>query len=238
MAKDKLKRFKENLSFENFVQPEFDEIFNRDHRLKGKWSEEFFKNDNPIILELGCGKGEYTVNLGELYPNKNFIGIDIKGARMWRGAKTATENEMNNVGFIRTRIEFINSFFAENEVSEIWITFPDPQLRKRRIKKRLTSPLFLDYYARLLKPDGYIHLKTDSKHLHDYTKAVAEANSLPIECAIEDVYGQSCVDEVLSIQTFYESHYLKKGKKITYLRFSLNDRKEFVEPEFAPDLVL
>ena len=162
MGKDKLRRFRENLTFECFVQPEFDEVFHRDHPLKGNWNRDFFRNDNPIVLELGCGKGEYTVALAQRDPQRNYIGIDIKGARMWRGAKTATDRRMHNVGFLRTRIEFIDALFAENEVSEIWITFPDPQLKTRRAKKRLTSPLYLACYARLLRPDGLINLKTDS----------------------------------------------------------------------------
>lgn len=141
MGKDKLRRFAENLTFECFVQPAFEEAFRRDHPLKGHWHSDFFHNDRPIVLELGCGKGEYTVALAERDPGRNFIGIDIKGARMWRGAKTATERQMRNVGFLRTRIEMIASFFAEGEVDEIWITFPDPQLKSRRAKKRLTSPL-------------------------------------------------------------------------------------------------
>ena len=169
MGKDKLRRFRENLTFECFVQPEFDEVFHRDHPLKGNWNRDFFRNDNPIVLELGCGKGEYTVALAQRDPQRNYIGIDIKGARMWRGAKTATDRRMHNVGFLRTRIEFIDALFAENEVSEIWITFPDPQLKTRRAKKRLTSPLYLACYARLLRPDGWINLKTDSKHLYAYT---------------------------------------------------------------------
>ena len=160
MGKDKLRRFRENLTFECFVQPEFDEVFHRDHPLKGNWNRDFFRNDNPIVLELGCGKGEYTVALAQRDPQRNYIGIDIKGARMWRGAKTATDRRMHNVGFLRTRIEFIDALFAENEVSEIWITFPDPQLKTRRAKKRLTSPLYLACYARLLRPDGWINLKT------------------------------------------------------------------------------
>ena len=165
MGKDKLRRFRENLSFECFVQPEFDEVFHRDHPLKGNWRRGFFHNDNPIVLELGCGKGEYTVALAERDPMRNYIGIDIKGARMWRGARTATDRRMHNVGFLRTRIEFINALFAEGEVAEIWITFPDPQLKTRRARKRLTSPVYLAYYARLLESGGAINLKTDSKHL-------------------------------------------------------------------------
>lgn len=235
MGKDKLRRFAENLTFKNFVQPEFEEIFHRDHPLKGRWREDFFHNDNPIVLELGCGRGEYTVALAAKFPDRNFIGIDIKGARMWRGAKTATENEMPNVGFLRTRIEFINSFFAEGEVDEIWVTFPDPQLRKARIKKRLTGPLFLGYYSQFLKEGAAVNLKTDSQHLHLYTRAVAEHNALPIEVCDNDIYGHGTADEVLSIKTTYETRFLSEGLPITYLRFSLGDRKTFEAPEFTPD---
>lgn len=235
MGKDKLRRFAENLTFKNFIQPEFDEIFHRDHPLKGHWREKFFNNNNPIVLELGCGRGEYTVALAAKFPDRNFIGVDIKGARMWRGAKTATENEMGNVGFLRTRIEFINSFFAEGEVDEIWITFPDPQLRKARVKKRLTGPIFLGYYSQFLKAGAPVNLKTDSQHLHLYTRAVAEHNGLPIEMCDNDIYGHGTADEVLSIKTAYETRFLGEGLPITYLRFSLGDRTTFEAPEFAPD---
>ena len=189
MGKDKLRRFRENLTFECFVQPEFDEVFHRDHPLKGNWNRDFFRNDNPIVLELGCGKGEYTVALAQRDPQRNYIGIDIKGARMWRGAKTATDRRMHNVGFLRTRIEFIDALFAENEVSEIWITFPDPQLKTRRAKKRLTSPLYLACYARLLRPGGWINLKTDSKHLYAYTGEVIRRYGLTCEVSEPDIYG-------------------------------------------------
>jgi len=171
MGKDKLKKFAENKTFRCLVQPEFDEIFGKDHPLKGRWHADFFRNDRPIVLELGCGKGEYTVALAADDPARNYIGVDIKGARMWRGAKTATEQGMDNVGFLRTRIEFITSFFAPGEVSELWITFPDPQLKTRRAKKRLTAPPFLACYAQLLAPGGWINLKTDSQHLYRYTAA-------------------------------------------------------------------
>ena len=227
MGKDKLRKFRENETFACFVQPEFDTIFGCDHPLKGRWGADFFHNDHPIVLELGCGKGEYTVALAERDPSRNYIGIDIKGARMWKGAKYATQHEMANVGFLRTRIEFINSLFAEGEVSEIWITFPDPQLKTNRARKRLTSPLFLARYARLLAADGVINLKTDSKHLHAYTKAVAEQFALPMEVCNEDIYGTGFADEVLSVKTAYESRFLEMGLPITYLRFGLGGRSEF-----------
>lgn len=231
MGKDKLRKFAENLTFENLVQPEFDEIFHKDHSLKGRWHSDFFHNGNPIVLELGCGRGEYTVGLGAAHPEKNFIGIDIKGARMWRGAKTATEMNMSNVGFLRTRIEFINSFFADGEISEIWITFPDPQLKKGREKKRLTSPVFLEYYARFLAPDGSIHLKTDSQELHEYTKQVIEINGLPCEISNNDIYGTGFADAALSIKTTYERRFLEEGKPITYLKFGLGGRSCFETPD-------
>lgn len=235
MGKNKYKRFQENLTFTNLIQPEFNRIFNKDHELKGRWREVFFKNDNPIVLELGCGRGEYTVALGEMFPGKNFIGIDIKGARMWRGAKTATENNMANVGFLRTRIEFINSFFGKDEIDEIWITFPDPQLKKTRVKKRLTSPEFLGYYSKFTKPEAFIHLKTDSRHLHEYTKAVIAINKLETFTADNDIYGNGTADEILSIKTTYEAKFLSEGLPITYLKFSLGDKISFERPEFEPD---
>ncbi|MBO5656516.1 MAG: tRNA (guanosine(46)-N7)-methyltransferase TrmB, partial [Rikenellaceae bacterium] len=201
MGKDKARRFAENLTFKNMIQPEFEEIFHKGHPLKGRWHEDFFKNSNPIVLELGCGRGEYTVALGQANPDKNFIGVDIKGARMWRGAKTATQENLVNIGFVRTRIEFINSFFAEGEVSEIWITFPDPQLKTRRAKKRLTSPIFLEYYSKMLVADGLIHLKTDSQHLYNYTNAVVDNYGLNRNVANNDIYGSGYADERLSIKT-------------------------------------
>ena len=227
MGKDKLRKFRENLTFDCFIQPEFDEVFRCDHPLKGHWRSDFFHNDNPIVLELGCGKGEYTVALAERDPSRNFIGIDIKGARMWRGAKTATDRRMPNVGFLRTRIEFINGLFAEGEVDEIWITFPDPQLKSRRAKKRLTSPLFLGYYARILSPGGWINLKTDSKHLFGYTNEVVRRYGLPCEVSNADIYGTGYADEGLSVKTAYETRFLEMGLPITYTRFSLAGRHEF-----------
>ncbi len=220
MGKDKLRKFAENLTFDNLVQPSFEDIFGRDHKLKGRWARDFFGNDNPIVLELGCGKGEYTVGLGSSDTGKNFIGIDIKGARMWRGAKTATELGLRNVAFLRTRIEFIQSFFAPGEISEIWITFPDPQLKKGREKKRLTSPQFLERYRRFLSPHGLVHLKTDSRELHDYTRDVISSEKLPLEAASVDIYGEGAGGDLL-IQTTYERLFLAEGKPITYLRFRL-----------------
>ncbi len=227
MGKDKLRRFAENLTFGCMIQPEFEEIFHRDHPLKGRWHEDFFHNGKPIVLELGCGKGEYTIALAQRDPDRNYIGIDIKGARMWRGAKTATEREMKNVAFVRTRIEFINSFFGEGEIAEIWITFPDPQLKTRRAKKRLTAPLFLERYAQMLAEDGVINLKTDSQHLFAYTSAVIDHFSLPCEVANDDIYGSGYADEVLSVKTAYEQMFLERGLPITYTRFSLGGVREF-----------
>ena len=227
MGKDKLRRFRENETFACFLQPDFDTVFRTDHPMKGNWNRDFFHNDNPIVLELGCGKGEYTVALAERDPHRNYIGIDIKGARMWRGAKTATEQGMTNVGFLRTRIEFINALFAAGEVAEIWITFPDPQLKTRRAGKRLTAPLFLERYAKFLRKDGRINLKTDSKHLYAYTNAVIAHYGLPCEVSNPDIYGSGFADEQLSVKTAYETRFLEMGLPITYTRFGLGDRTEF-----------
>lgn len=235
MGKDKLRRFRENETFACFVQPAFEEVFRTDHPLKGHWAHDFFGNDRPIVVELGCGKGEYTVALAERDPEHNYIGVDIKGARMWRGAKTATERHIENAGFLRTRIEFIDSLFAEGEVSELWITFPDPQLKTRRASKRLTSPEFLTRYARLLTPDGKIHLKTDSKHLYAYTQAVIGHFGLPCSVANPDIYGTGYADEVLSVKTAYESRFLGMGLPITYTCFSLGTQRDFPPFEWEED---
>lgn len=220
------------------IQPQFEDIFGKDHPLKGKWREEFFGNDHPVVLELGCGRGEYTVALAEANPDKNFIGVDIKGARMWRGARTVNDTGMTNAAFLRTRIEFIGSFFAPGEVDEIWITFPDPQMNKRRVRKRLTSPEFLARYAGLIKPEGIIQLKTDSRHLHDYTRAVLEVNGItPLE-AQTDIYGTGAADPVLSIKTAYETRFLQEGIPITYLKWMAGTRITFESPEFPADELL
>lgn len=234
MGKNKFKRFQENLTFRNLVQPDFDDIFHKDHQLKGNWRADFFGNNNEIVLELGCGRGEYTVELARESVARNFIGVDIKGARMWRGAKTATDEGLLNAGFLRTRIEFIDSFFTVGEVNEIWITFPDPQLKKGRAKKRLTSASFLNMYRRFLSADGLVRLKTDSLHLHEYTKAVLEANKIEAFECNSDIYGSGFADANLSIKTTYEARYLKEGLPITYISFRLPDF-DLLEPVFAPD---
>lgn len=221
-SKNKLKRFKENETFPNVVQLTREEIFNNTKGLKGKWAEKFFKNDLPVVLELGCGKGEYSVNLAKKYPNLNFLGIDIKGARFWRGAKTALEENIPNVGFLRAQIELVDELFAENEIEEIWITFPDPQIKYRRTKHRMTNPDFLNKYRKIVKPGGVIHLKTDSEFLHGYTLGILSALGEDIELAQHDVYKSQYVPEdVTQIQTYYEKGYLAEGKKITYIRFKL-----------------
>jgi len=229
VVKRKLIRFAEMETFNHVVQAPFDEVFQKDYKLKGNWNKDFFKNNNPIILELGCGKGEYTVGLARQNTEINFIGVDIKGARMWRGAKTAIESGMKNVGFLRTRIDLINSFFAESEISEIWITFPDPQPKKQF--KRLTSTRFLGYYQKLIVQNGIIHLKTDSAELYAYTQKLVELNKLEIDICTDNLYNSEIVDPVLSIKTFYEQQFLMKGKPITYIKFKLDIYKNLEEPE-------
>ena len=230
MGKGKLKKFRENETFACLVQPTTEEVLNRDHPLKGNWHRDMFHNDHPIVLELGCGKGEYTVALGERFPEKNYIGIDIKGARLWKGAKYATEHSMGNVAFLRTRVEFIESLFGPDEISEIWITFADPQERKPR--KRLTHPRFLESYRRMLAPEGIIQLKTDSRLLHHFTRETVLQNGLTLIEACEDIYGTGRADDLLSIQTFYEKNFLAQGIPITYLAFQLDSNEPLVEPEW------
>jgi len=216
-------------TFDHVIQASFDEVFQKDYKLKGNWNKDFFKNQNPLVLELGCGKGEYTVGLAKLNTGANYIGIDIKGARMWRGARTAKDDNMQNVAFVRTRIDLINSFFAPEEVSEIWITFPDPQPKKSH--KRLTSSRFLGYYQKFVKNDGIINLKTDSAELYAYTKEVIAINKLEVLADTDNLYQSSLVDDVLSIRTFYEQQFLGKGKPITYLRFKLKNNIQLEEPQ-------
>ena len=221
-SKNKLKRFKENEIFANVIQPTREGLVTGSFPYKGLWHKDVFKNQNPIVLELGCGKGEYTVNLAKRYPNKNFIGIDIKGARFWRGAKTATESNLGNVMFIRTQIELITSVFENQEVSEIWITFPDPQIKYKRTKHRLTNLNFLQQYQSILKTDGVVHLKTDSEFMHGYTLGLLHAKGYQVLYANHNVYHfEGSPSEVTEIQTFYELQYLKDGKPITYIKFKL-----------------
>ncbi len=214
MGKDKLKRFAEVSTFSNVVQLEAGMPF------KGNWSNDFFKNDSPVVLELACGKGEYTVNLAQLFPKKSFIGIDYKGNRIWRGAKTAIEDGVNNVGFLRIQIETLLDYFAHGEIDEIWITFPDPQPQLSREKKRLTSPRFLEKYKQVLKPGGFVNLKTDNDGLYAYTAEKIDELGLKLHISTNDLYHSEYADEVLSIKTYYEKKYLQHNKNINYLKFS------------------
>lgn len=221
-SKNKLKRFKENETFGNVFQPTREEVVTDSFPLKGKWNKEFFKNDNPLVLELGCGKGEYSVGLAERYPDKNFIGIDIKGARFWRGAKTAVANELNNVAFLRTQIELIEHVFDKNEVDEIWITFPDPQIKYKRTKHRMTNTEFLQRYKKILKKDGLMNLKTDSEFMHGYTLGLLHGEGHEVIYANHNVYKNEGAPEVVTaIQTFYEKQYLEQNKAITYIQFKI-----------------
>ena len=216
-SKNKLKRFEENKTFANVIQPSRDELLQNNFPYKGRWNELYFKNNHPIVLELGCGKGEYSVGLAQQNPHKNFIGIDIKGARFWRGAKTAVTQQINYVAFLSTQIELIQQCFAPNEVSEIWITFPDPQIKYKRTKHRLTNATFLNHYAQILKPEGYIHLKTDSEFMHGYTLGLLHGAGHKVLYANHNIYNSDGVPpEVTQIQTFYEQFYLQQGKPITY----------------------
>lgn len=216
--------------FDRVIEPPFDDVFRSEHELRGKWHSQWFRNNNPIILELGCGRGEYTVGLAGLYPERNIIGIDIKGARMWRGAKDAHILGLPNATFLRTRIELGRSFFAPGEVDEIWLTFPDPQMKRKREKKRLSGPQFLNLYRQFLKDGGIVHLKTDCRELYDYTLALTQVNGLEVITAVTDLYHQMPGDPLLSIRTHYEELFLKQGVPITYLSFKLPDEKEIVSP--------
>ena len=243
MGHGKLKKFAENETFRCLLQPEASsvlakpegsrELVLRDHAIKGNWNRDMFAKAQPIVLELGCGKGDYTIALARRHPEMNFIGVDIKGARLWKGAKEATEESMGNVAFLRTRIEFIDAFFGPGEVSEIWLTFSDPQLRGSE-NARLTSPLFLQRYSRFLRPGGIVHLKTDSRFLYEYTRSVVRANDLQVLAFGTDIYHSMPVipggakeslpdlHAVFEVQTFYEQMFLKMGLPITYLAFRLD----------------
>ena len=253
MGHGKLKKFAENETFRCLLQPEAAsvlakpeasrELVLRDHAIKGRWNAEMFAKDQPIVLELGCGKGDYTVALARRHPDMNFIGVDIKGARLWKGAKEATEQAMGNVAFLRTRIEFIEAFFGPGEVSEIWLTFSDPQLRGSE-NARLSSPLFLQRYSRFLKPGGIVHLKTDSRFLYEYTQSVVRANGLEVLASGTDIYNDGIrtslpenggwdIKSVFEVQTFYESMFLKMGLPITYLAFRLDREGKAAGERFA-----
>ena len=250
MGHDKLRKFAENETFACLLQPDASKVLDKsgdpseglrlnDHPVKGRWNETMFAKDQPIVLELGCGKGEYTIDLSKRVPGRNYIGVDIKGARLWRGAKTATEENLPNVAFLRTRIEFIEAFFGPGEVSEIWLTFSDPQLKSEN--SRLTSPLFLERYRKFLRPGGVIHLKTDSRFLHEYSKAVALENGLTVLAATTDLYREATVaggtlptvagPELFEVQTFYERMFLSQGYKITYLAFTIDHDGPYRRPE-------
>ncbi len=249
MGHDKLRKFAENETFTCLLQPDASLVLDKsgdpseglrlnDHPIKGRWNGEMFHNDHPIVLELGCGKGEYTIDLSRRFPECNYIGVDSKGARLWRGAKTATEQALPNVAFLRTRIEFIEAFFGPGEVSSIWLTFSDPQLKSEN--SRLTSPLFLERYRKFLKPGGVIHLKTDSRFLHEYSKAVALENGLTILASTTDLYNSGGVfppetasnlgAELFEVQTFYERMFLSQGYKITYLAFTIDHEGPYRYP--------
>lgn len=224
MAKRKLERFVEITTFKNVFQHIQYEKNVSDFHLKSKWNELNFKNSNPIILELGCGKGEYTIGLAEKHPGKNFIGLDLKGNRIWRGAKTALEKKLDNVAFVRTRIDIIETIFNKDEVSEIWITFPDPQPQKTRERKRLTSPRFLNRYKNILQPGGIVHLKTDNNPFYEYTLEVIKENSFTLIDSSNDLYGEGTGShriEASSIKTYYEKKYTDKGIKICYVKFKI-----------------
>ena len=222
-SKNKLKRFKENLSFKNVIQPERETLLEDSFKHKGKWKK-IFKNNNPIIVELGCGKGEYSVALAKLNPNKNYIGIDIKGARFWRGAKTSIDEELNNVVFLRTQIELINLVFGKDEVDEIWLTFPDPQIKYQRTKHRLTNPFLINLYKKILKNKGIVHLKTDSEFLHGYTLGILKSFSINLIFSNHDIYkNNNAPDEVINIKTHYEKLFLESNKNISYLSFTFHN---------------
>ena len=220
LAKNKLRKFSQMAKYPNVFQPTFDELM-AGYNMKGQWKTNFFKNDNPLVVELGCGKGEYSFGLAKKYPNKNFLGVDVKGARMWKGSTDAIEEGLSNVAFLRTRIEFIEWCFDTDEVDEIWITFPDPQIKKKRAKNRLTHPIFLKRYSSFLKKEGLIHLKTDSQFLHGYTLGIIEGYQHHLEDAEHDIYNAVLQRDNMEIKTHYEQLFLEKNMPISYLRFRL-----------------
>lgn len=220
MSKHKLARFEECRTFPNLIQAGYFELLQK-YPLRGKWAQNYFRNNNPIILELGCGKGEYTLALARKNEGTNFIGIDNKGARLWRGCRTALDEGLTNVAFFRTRIEQIEQLFAPNEISSIWITFPDPHPRESRSEKRLTSPRFLDHYINILQPGSVVHLKTDDLHLYEYTIKVIHEKQMQLILFTPDLYRDALLDEASMVQTFYEKNFITQGKTIKYLRFRI-----------------
>lgn len=231
MGKNKLAKFSEMETFPHVFQYTYSALHESEERfpMKGKWRD-FFGNDNPIVLELGCGRGEYTVALAQLFPEKNFIGVDIKGSRMWAGAKESHLKGMKNVAFIRTNIEIISEFFSTDEVSEIWLTFPDPQMKK--VRKRLTSTRFMELYQQFVKENGIIHLKTDSNFMFQYTVEMIKANQYPVMFQNNDLYHSDFSDDkILSIKTFYEQQWLERGLTIKYIKFNLQHKEQFIEPD-------
>lgn len=228
MSKGKLEKFAEMEQFPHVFQFPFKTLSESGFPLKGKWKTKFFKNENPVVLELGCGKGEYTVGLAKEFRDKNFIGVDIKGARIWKGAKDSFEASLPNVAFIRTNIEIVDFFFATNEVDEIWLTFPDPQMKKAR--KRLTATNFVELYLKFLKTGGPVHLKTDSNFQYQYTCEMIKKNNFPIVQQLEDVHKTHPTDSVLQIRTHYESQWMERGIPIKYIAF-VPEIKELEEPD-------
>jgi tRNA (guanine-N7-)-methyltransferase len=229
VGKNKLSKFADMATYEHVVQVPFRQLQSEEFKLTGKWSREFFGNDHPVVLELGCGKGEYTVKLAQHFPEMNFIGIDIKGSRMWKGATQAKDLNLKNVGFLRTNIENIHLFFGEGEVAEIWLTFPDPQMKKAR--KRLTATNFIEKYRWVMVPNGIVHLKSDSNFMFRYTEAMVAENQFSVLQKTDDLYHSEILDEVLSIQTFYEKQWLDRGLNIKYLSFRLNHSDALREPD-------
>ena len=234
MGKGKLAKFADMRTYPHVFEPQGSFREDVPFEMRGCWNSSFFHNDGPIVLELGCGHGEYTVGLAGLFPDKNFIGVDIKGARMWTGAKQSHEAGMTNVAFLRTNIELIDRFFAPGEVSEIWLTFPDPQMKKAT--KRLTSTLFMERYRHILKPDGKIHLKTDSNFMYTYTCAMVDHNRVPVEFRTDDLYASGDADHILSIKTHYEAQWLERGKSIKYIVFNLPAEGVLSEPDVEIEL--
>jgi tRNA (guanine-N7-)-methyltransferase len=229
MSKGKLEKFAMISGYKNVVEPSMDEAMNTGIALKGNWNKTFFKNNNPIVVELACGGGEYTIGLAKMYPNKNFIGVDIKGNRIWKGATKAIENKLDNVGFLRTRIDFIANCFAKNEVDEIWITFPDPQMKKNRRRKRLTNKLFLSRYQKFLKANGKMRLKSDSTFFYAFTKEIIEEKGLDVIFECDDIYTKytlqnpnTPLSKELELKTFYENMWLEEGKTIKYIEYTLD----------------